>query len=113
MEIETAAVVAGIWCEVLEVPEVGGDDNFFDLGGHSILLQMVREKVVQRLGKNVELIEFFNHPTVRSIARHLDNDGGVLARNSRRRPAGRVNRLANRRAQLDGNSSDTRGEFSE
>ncbi|MFD3936221.1 phosphopantetheine-binding protein [Streptomyces sp. NPDC058611] len=92
---------------------MGDDDNFFDLGGHSILLQMVRERVVQRTGKDVELIELFNHPTVRSLARHLDNNGGAASGNGRRRPAGRVNRLGNRRAQLNGNSSDTLGELGE
>ncbi|SES10951.1 Phosphopantetheine attachment site [Streptomyces sp. yr375] len=108
---ETAAVVAEIWCEVLEVPEVGDGDNFFDLGGHSLLLQMVRERVVQRLGKEVELIEFFTHPTVRSFAHHLDHGGAAETGNSRRRPTGRVNRLGNRRAQLDANTPRGRGEF--
>ncbi|MFJ3631574.1 phosphopantetheine-binding protein [Streptomyces sp. NPDC090112] len=89
---------------------MGDDDNFFDLGGHSILLQMVRERVVQHTGKDVGIIELFQHPTVRSLARHLDDDRGSGSGNGRRRPAGRVNRLGNRRARLSGNSSDTLGE---
>ncbi|MFE2288839.1 phosphopantetheine-binding protein [Streptomyces sp. NPDC059443] len=115
-EVEFAAVIAEIWCEVLEVPAVGDEDNFFDLGGHSLLLQMVRERVVQRTGKNIELIEFFTHPTVRSLARRLETEGTgtpAAAADGRRRPAGRLNRLGNRRAQLGGNASDTRGEFGE
>ncbi|MFD9434128.1 phosphopantetheine-binding protein [Streptomyces sp. NPDC060002] len=110
-ETEIAAVIAEIWCEVLEVPEVGEGDNFFDLGGHSILLQMVRERVVQRIGRDVELIEFFTHPTVLSLARHLENEGAPEKGSGRRRPAGRLNRLGIRRAQLNGNASESRGEI--
>ncbi|MXM68599.1 hypothetical protein GR925_35615 [Streptomyces sp. HUCO-GS316] len=112
-EVDVAAVIAEIWCEVLEVPAVGDDDNFFDLGGHSLLLQMVRERIVRRTGKDIELIEFFTHPTVRSLARRLVSEGAATATDGRRRPAGRANRLGNRRAQLGGNASDTRGEFGE
>ncbi|MFE3824875.1 phosphopantetheine-binding protein [Streptomyces sp. NPDC059092] len=108
---EIATVIAEIWCEVLEVPEVADGDNFFDLGGHSLLLQAVRERVVRSIGRNVELIEFFTHPTVRSLARHLENDGAAETDHGRRRPGGRVNRLGNRRAQLDGNTSRIRGEI--
>ncbi|NUR00278.1 MAG: acyl carrier protein [Streptomyces sp.] len=112
-EVDFAAVIAEIWCEVLEVPEVGDEDNFFDLGGHSLLLQMVRERVVQRTGKDIEPIEFFTYPTVRSLARRLKSEGAGPATDGRRRPAGRPNRLGNRRAQLGQNTSDTPGEFGE
>jgi aryl carrier-like protein len=116
LEKATAQVVAEIWCEVLEVPEVGGDDNFFDLGGHSILLQLVQDRVARRTGKNVTLVDLFNHPTVRSLARHLDSDESTAEHTapggSRRRTAGRVNRLGSRRAQLGADGPDTRGETS-
>src|SRR5262249_35075897 len=36
-----AAVVAGAWCRVLDLPSVGRDDNFYDLGGHSLLMALV------------------------------------------------------------------------
>ncbi|MFJ3170815.1 phosphopantetheine-binding protein [Streptomyces roseus] len=112
-EVDFAAVVAEIWCEVLEVPAVGDEDNFFDLGGHSLLLQMVRERVVERTGKDIDLVEFFTYPTVRSLARRLVNEGAAASLDGRRRPAGRLNRLGSRRAQLGGNSSDILGEFGE
>ncbi|GAA2268801.1 MULTISPECIES: phosphopantetheine-binding protein [Kitasatospora] len=109
---ETAEVVAGIWREVLEIPEVGTEDNFFDIGGHSIMLHMVRDRVSQRLGKDVELVDLFNHPTVNSLARFMDSGSGA-DRSDNRRPAGRRTRgntrLGNRRAQLgtrDGSAAD-------
>lgn len=112
---EIAASIADIWCEVLEVPEVGADDNFFDLGGHSILLQLVQSRITERTGKNVELIELFNHPTVHSLARHLDagqgagDQAGGVRGSGGRRPAGRVSRLGRRRAQLGAEASESGG----
>ncbi|MEV7779606.1 acyl carrier protein [Kitasatospora sp. NPDC088351] len=111
--MDFTAVVAEIWCEVLQVPEVGHDESFFDLGGHSLLLQMVREQVVRRTGQDIELVEFFTHPTVRSLARRLKEGGAAAPAEGRRRPAGRLNRLGNRRAQLGGQAPDPDGEFGE
>ncbi|MBB1252303.1 acyl carrier protein [Streptomyces sp. OF3] len=108
-ESEITRVVAEIWCEVLGVSEVAVDDNFFDLGGHSVLLQMVQDRLARRTGKSVELIDLFNHPTVRSLARHLDGEEGNVPGGARNRSAGRVNRLGNRRARLGANEPRTRG----
>lgn len=96
-------VISGIWCEVLDLPEVGIEDNFFDIGGHSILLQMVRDRVQERLGKSVELIDLFNHPTVSSLARFLET--GTAGGTGRSGAPGRTrgtSRLGRRRAQLSG-----------
>ncbi|MFF3911431.1 phosphopantetheine-binding protein [Streptomyces sp. NPDC001848] len=106
--------VAGIWRDVLEISEVGFDDNFFDLGGHSLLLQMVQSGIAERTGKEIALIDLFNHPTVRSLAHFLDSDGngaGSGGARGGRRTGGRGNRLAGRRARLGGNDSQPRGEF--
>ncbi|MGC4757616.1 phosphopantetheine-binding protein [Micromonospora trifolii] len=69
---DTERVLAVIWSEVLHVPQVGMQQNFFDLGGHSVLLHMVHEQIVARLGMNPPLIELFQYPTVRGLAEHLD-----------------------------------------
>jgi amino acid adenylation domain-containing protein len=68
----TERVLAEIWCEVLEVPAVGVLDNFFDLGGHSLLVHLVHDGIVQRLGAWPALVDLFEHPTVRALARFLD-----------------------------------------
>lgn len=100
---ETERVIAGIWCEVLELPEVGVLDNFFDLGGHSVLLHMVLERIAELLGKRPPIVELFQYPTVRALAHHLDigeaDAAGSLARTGGRGRLGqmrahRVRRLA-------------------
>ncbi|HEX2077188.1 MAG TPA: amino acid adenylation domain-containing protein, partial [Longimicrobium sp.] len=64
------ARVAEVWREVLWVERVGAHDNFFDLGGHSLLLTRVHARL-RALGEEVSLLDLFRHPTVAALARHL------------------------------------------
>ncbi len=64
--------VAGIWCEVLGVPRVGSEENFFDLGGHSLLLPRLQARLRDRLGREVPLLDLLTYTTVGSLARHLE-----------------------------------------
>ncbi len=65
------ATVAAVWAEVLGRTAIGANDNFFDLGGHSLLLVEVQKRLQQNLGRPVAVVDLFAHPTVRSLARHL------------------------------------------
>ncbi len=60
-----------IWQQLLRVETVGVEDNFFDLGGHSLLLVRLVQEIQDSLGLEVVLMEMFEHPTVASLARHL------------------------------------------
>ncbi|HYG63315.1 MAG TPA: amino acid adenylation domain-containing protein, partial [Thermoanaerobaculia bacterium] len=64
--------MAAVWCEVLGVPQVGSEENFFDLGGHSLLLPQVQALLRDRLGREVSLLDLLTHTTVRALARHLE-----------------------------------------
>ncbi|MGZ2749832.1 amino acid adenylation domain-containing protein [Burkholderia stagnalis] len=75
--------VQAIWQDVLRRPDVGVDVNFFDLGGHSMLLLQMQLKIEQAFGLRVPRIEFFRNPTVAGLAAYLDAHGqpsGVAAR---------------------------------
>ncbi|MFG3021688.1 phosphopantetheine-binding protein [Streptomyces sp. NPDC048254] len=98
---DTERVLAVIWSEVLQVPHVGVEQNFFDLGGHSVLLHMVHDRIVARLGMNPPLIELFQYPTVRGLAAYLDGQAAPgaklsVGRGEALRTDGRA-RLAGRR----------------
>ncbi|MFI5179498.1 MAG: amino acid adenylation domain-containing protein, partial [Vicinamibacterales bacterium] len=62
------AAVARIWQEALDVERVGIHDNFFDLGGHSLLLARVHERLNDRLGLELSIMDLFRHPTVHALA---------------------------------------------
>jgi thioester reductase-like protein len=64
--------LAGIWCDLLELEQVGLDDNFFDLGGDSLLITPLLVEVASRLGVRVTLAEFFEHATIGSLVRLVE-----------------------------------------
>ncbi|TBR56738.1 non-ribosomal peptide synthetase [Westiellopsis prolifica IICB1] len=68
-EIEQA--IADIWQAVLTVEKVGIYDNFFDLGGHSLLLVRVFNQLQQLQYQNLSMMDLFNYPTINSLARYL------------------------------------------
>jgi amino acid adenylation domain-containing protein len=74
---EWECAVAAIWCEVLGVDRVGRDDNFFDLGGHSLLLARVQARLAETRGIELPLVDLFRHPTVSSLARRLGDPHGT------------------------------------
>ena len=65
-------LLARIWQEALAIERVGMDDNFFDLGGHSLLVARVRFALREKLGRDIALVDFFTYPTVRALARRLE-----------------------------------------
>jgi amino acid adenylation domain-containing protein len=72
---ETERAIAAIWREALGVEQVGVDDNFFDLGGHSLLLVRVHGRIREALGAQVTVVELFQHPTVGALAARLASGG--------------------------------------
>ncbi|MFC8898661.1 amino acid adenylation domain-containing protein [Streptomyces cinereoruber] len=89
---EAERLVAAVWAEVLAVDEVGAEDNFFEAGGHSLLLLRVQARLTERLGRQVPVVDLFAHPTVRSLARHLaegEEDPAATGDAGRRRAAAR------------------------
>jgi hypothetical protein len=71
-ELEEA--VAKVWREVLQVEEVGAEENFFDLGGRSVHVTLVSNRLRELLNRPVPIMKMFEHPTVRSIANYLGRD---------------------------------------
>jgi acyl carrier protein len=69
--------VASAWQEALRLEKVGLDDNFFDLGGHSMLVVRVRFNLREKLQKEIALVDFFFYPTVRLLAEKLEQGNRV------------------------------------
>jgi len=67
---ELERTIAAVWREVLGVEAVGVHDNFFDLGGHSLLLAQAHSRLIA-LGHDLTLLDLFRHPTVDALARRL------------------------------------------
>jgi amino acid adenylation domain-containing protein len=69
-EIETA--LAAIWAELLKVKRVGRHDNFFALGGHSLLDMQMRVMIRKQFHYDLPLAELFHHPCIAELAKLLE-----------------------------------------
>jgi hypothetical protein len=66
--------LTSIWREVLRIDRVGIHGNFFDLGGHSLLMVQLQHKIRMSLNRNVSIVELFKYPTIRALAAHLEGE---------------------------------------
>lgn len=65
-------VVARVWQEALGIASVGTDDNFFDLGAHSLTVAEAQARLQEVLGREIALVDLYQFPTVRALAQHLE-----------------------------------------
>ena len=63
--------IAAIWSELLGVAQVSVHDNFFDLGGHSLLTVKMRGELQRVLRRDVATVDLFRYPTISALAAHL------------------------------------------
>ncbi len=68
---ERQRITAAVWADVLKVDRVGIEDNFFDLGGHSLLLVQLGRRLSEALGRNIPLLDLFRYPTIASFTASL------------------------------------------
>jgi amino acid adenylation domain-containing protein len=70
-ETELETKIAKVWGEVLKLADVSVTRNFFDLGGHSLLLAEAHAKLRDAVDPSLSIIEMFQYPSVRSLASHI------------------------------------------
>ncbi|HEX6292477.1 MAG TPA: amino acid adenylation domain-containing protein [Herpetosiphonaceae bacterium] len=66
--------IAEIWQAVLKIDRVGVHDNFFDLGGHSLLLIQIHRRLCETVSPNLSVVELFQYPTISALSRHITGD---------------------------------------
>jgi hypothetical protein len=86
--------IAALWREMLHIDCVGLHDNFFDVGGHSLLLVKLHVALKREFTTDVALVELFQHATVHAqaarMARQRSAEGALARANQRAmRQAGR------------------------
>ncbi|RZL69632.1 MAG: non-ribosomal peptide synthetase, partial [Rhodococcus sp. (in: high G+C Gram-positive bacteria)] len=76
----TGLVGAAVFAEVLAVERVGLDDDFFALGGNSLIATQVVSRLGAALDTQVPVRSIFESPTVQSLARAIESEVGTGAR---------------------------------
>ncbi len=71
--------IAAIWQDVLGLESVGSTENFFDLGGHSLLVVQVQRRLREATGHEVAITDMFRLPTIQALAAHLGGGGASTA----------------------------------
>jgi acyl carrier protein len=108
---EVEGAISAIWKRVLRIPELGIDDNFFDLGGHSLLMVRTHREVEEEFQTTIPLIKLLEHPTVRALAAYIrgsvenDNSGELEERANKRMKAMLLQRENAAKARLTSNVS--------
>ena len=70
-------ILARLWQNALRREAVGADDNFFDLGGDSLLLTSVHGQLQAELGREIPITDLFQFPTIRRLAAHLGGSDSI------------------------------------
>ncbi len=82
---DIGVTISGIWKDVLSIDSVNVDDNFFDIGGHSLNLIKVNSKLNEIMGTSISIVTLFQFPTIRSLVGYLsENPKTVIAEDSMR-----------------------------
>jgi amino acid adenylation domain-containing protein len=68
----TEKVLAEIWAELLDYPAIGIHDDFFALGGHSLIAIKMMARIEKQLGRKVPLASLLQHSTIQQLAKLLD-----------------------------------------
>ncbi len=99
--------LAKIWREVMELQQVGVEDNFFEMGGHSVLAMMLMSRVRQEFQVGLTIRDLFERPTIAAMAKILEqrpeqtaNDPAAQTGSIPRRSSGPANELLGRLVQL-------------
>lgn len=69
---EIEKVCAGIWADVLGLDRVGIHDDFFQIGGDSVLAALIASRVREALSAVISILQFFETPTIRAMSKHLE-----------------------------------------
>ncbi len=72
-QTETEISLSAIWSEILQIRIIGIDENFFEMGGHSILAVMLIVKIEKEIGVRLPLAILFEHGNIRDMAKMIDN----------------------------------------
>ena len=65
--------IAAIWRQVLQVDDIGVHDNFFDLGGHSLLMARIHGQLGETFNADISVVDMFSHPTIYALAQLITN----------------------------------------
>ncbi|MEG4197691.1 amino acid adenylation domain-containing protein [Microcoleus sp. Pol12A5] len=80
---ELELLLAGVWSKLLKLDRVGIHDNFFEIGGNSLMTLQVAVQVRTLLGKDLPVVKLFQHPTIAQLANYLNQGQSASPSNNK------------------------------
>ncbi|WP_392535261.1 amino acid adenylation domain-containing protein [Nostoc sp. C117] len=77
-QTQAERLLTNIWQQVLQIEKVGVEDNFFHLGGHSLLIIKVQAKINEIFAQEIPIVELFKYSTIKSLAEFLTQNNNEL-----------------------------------
>ncbi len=71
---DTEQVILEIWQSLLDFDHIGVTENFFDIGGHSLLAVQVVRQLGEHLKTDIPVLTLFQYPTIRTLSEHLGSN---------------------------------------
>jgi acyl carrier protein len=90
-------LVLEAWRRALGVEAIGLQDNFFDIGGHSLLVIQVLKELREKVARPIQMTDLFRHTTVESLARFLGDESRTEPATERGRDRANARRLTRSR----------------
>ncbi|MEP5152394.1 MupA/Atu3671 family FMN-dependent luciferase-like monooxygenase [Planktotalea sp.] len=75
-DTDVSAQIAAIWGKILGVSQIAPSDNFFDIGGHSLLAVQAHREIRDELGAKISITDIFRFPVLSSLAERVAASGG-------------------------------------
>jgi len=89
-----------IWRDILQIDNVGVSDNFFDLGGHSLLIMSLRDRLATVFQQSVSPVDIFKYPTIRTLVEAFGKTTSGEAVSPKPRSRRNAERISRRKAAL-------------
>ncbi|MGZ4112072.1 MAG: non-ribosomal peptide synthetase, partial [Tumebacillaceae bacterium] len=106
--------LAAIWQELLRVERVGIHDNFFDLGGHSMLIVQMQRLIRERMGIELAVVQLFEYPMISALAGYLESgqesEQELIAVSQQRGDSRRETMKQRRQSRTNKRTARTKGE---
>lgn len=71
-QTEVEQAIATVWQQVLNIDKVGIHDNFFEIGGHSLLMLKVNSQLREIFKTDLSIVEMFRYPTINSLVNYFE-----------------------------------------
>jgi acyl carrier protein len=69
--------IRAIWERELALPDIADNDDFFLIGGHSLIMQKIQAAIIDDIGVEIPMDELFRRPTIAEISAHIEKSMAV------------------------------------